>query len=60
MKISKLFHAVSAAIILTLLISQPVAAMTDGHAESLDKAGLEDMRHWANTAHAPDWVLPRR
>jgi prepilin-type N-terminal cleavage/methylation domain-containing protein len=34
-----------------------VAAMTDGHAEVLFDADLQDMRHWANTADRPDWTL---
>jgi len=37
-----------------------VTAMTDGHAETLNTAQLQDMRHWSNEAarhDAPDWTL---
>lgn len=34
-----------------------VCGMTDGHAEALNQAELQDMRHWANTADRPDWTI---
>jgi len=34
-----------------------VAAMADGHAETLDQGNLEDMRRWCNAASRPDWTL---
>jgi prepilin-type N-terminal cleavage/methylation domain-containing protein len=34
-----------------------VAAMTDGHAETLNQAELQDMRRWCNIANRPDWTL---
>jgi prepilin-type N-terminal cleavage/methylation domain-containing protein len=37
-----------------------VAAMTDGHVQSLDVPQLQDMRRWANPADRPDWTLQRR
>jgi hypothetical protein len=37
--------------------NRSVAAMVDGHAESLNRSALQDMRHWANPADAPDWAL---
>ncbi|HMO64991.1 MAG TPA: prepilin-type N-terminal cleavage/methylation domain-containing protein [Verrucomicrobiota bacterium] len=37
-----------------------VAAMADGHAQSLDRTQLQDMRRWANQADRPDWTLQRR
>lgn len=36
-----------------------VAAMLDGHAETLTWAEAQDMRRWAPRANAEDWVLPR-
>jgi prepilin-type N-terminal cleavage/methylation domain-containing protein len=35
-----------------------VAAMTDGHVDSMGFSQLQDMRHWANTATSPDWIIP--
>lgn len=37
-----------------------VAAMADGHAQSLNRQQLQDMRRWANPADRPDWTLQRR
>ena len=34
-----------------------IAAMTDGHAEPLNQAELQDMRRWCNAADRPDWTL---
>jgi prepilin-type N-terminal cleavage/methylation domain-containing protein len=34
-----------------------VAAMTDGHAETLNQTDLQDMRRWCNIANRPDWTL---
>ncbi|MCI0748482.1 MAG: hypothetical protein L0Y58_24000 [Verrucomicrobia subdivision 3 bacterium] len=34
-----------------------MAAMTDGHVESLNESALQDMRYWANLADYPDWVV---
>jgi prepilin-type N-terminal cleavage/methylation domain-containing protein len=34
-----------------------MAAMTDGHAETLNQAELQDMRRWCNAADRPDWTL---
>ena len=34
-----------------------MSAMTDGHAETLSAAELQDMRHWANPADRADWRL---
>jgi prepilin-type N-terminal cleavage/methylation domain-containing protein len=34
-----------------------VVGMTDGHAAVLSLEAIQDMRHWANTADRPDWVL---
>ena len=34
-----------------------VAAMMDGHAQSLSLKALQDMRHWANHADRPDFTL---
>lgn len=34
-----------------------VTAMMDGHVQTMDQAGLQDMRHWANTADRPDFIL---
>ncbi len=39
--------------------NRAVTAMTDGHVESLDATGLQDMRHWCNTANRADWVVPQ-
>lgn len=36
-----------------------VAAMLDGHAQTLSVEEARDMRHWAPRADAPDWTLPR-
>ncbi len=36
-----------------------VTAMVDGHAETLNRRELQDMRHWANQADRPDWTLNR-
>ena len=35
-----------------------VAAMTDGHIETLRESDLFDMRHWANLADRADWTIP--
>ena len=35
-----------------------VAAMTDGHAEALSEAELQDVRRWCNVADRRDWTLP--
>jgi prepilin-type N-terminal cleavage/methylation domain-containing protein len=40
--------------------NRAVAAMTDGHVESLNFSQLQDMRHWCNKADQPDWVVPHR
>ena len=37
-----------------------VAAMMDGHAQTLGLSELQDMRHWANTADRPDFTLQPR
>jgi prepilin-type N-terminal cleavage/methylation domain-containing protein/prepilin-type processing-associated H-X9-DG protein len=37
-----------------------VAAMVDGHVQMLNQHELQDMRHWANTADRPDFVLRRQ
>jgi len=37
-----------------------VAAMMDGHVQILNQHELQDMRHWANTADRPDFVLRRQ
>jgi prepilin-type N-terminal cleavage/methylation domain-containing protein len=37
-----------------------VAAMIDGHVQTLNQNELQDMRHWANTADQPDFVLRRQ
>ena len=37
--------------------NRAVSAQVDGHAESLSRQALQDMRHWANPADAPDWTL---
>jgi hypothetical protein len=37
-----------------------VAAMIDGHVQTLNQHELQDMQHWANTADRPDFVLRRR
>lgn len=34
-----------------------VAAMIDGHVQTLNQNELQDMRHWANTADQADFVL---
>jgi prepilin-type N-terminal cleavage/methylation domain-containing protein len=34
-----------------------VAAMTDGHVETLNETELQDMRHWCNIADRADWTL---
>lgn len=34
-----------------------VAALTDGHVESLRSTELQDMRRWSNSADRPDWTL---
>jgi len=34
-----------------------VTAMTDGHVQTLIQGELQDMRHWANTADRPDFIL---
>ena len=34
-----------------------VAALTDGHVESLNAAQLQDMQRWSNGADRPDWTL---
>jgi prepilin-type N-terminal cleavage/methylation domain-containing protein len=34
-----------------------MAAMTDGHAETLNEAELQDMRRWCNTMDRPDGTL---
>jgi prepilin-type N-terminal cleavage/methylation domain-containing protein len=34
-----------------------VAAMTDGHVETLRETELQDMRRWCNIADRPDWTL---
>jgi prepilin-type N-terminal cleavage/methylation domain-containing protein len=34
-----------------------VAAMLDGHAQTLTLPELQDMRHWCNTANRPDFTL---
>jgi prepilin-type N-terminal cleavage/methylation domain-containing protein len=34
-----------------------VAAMTDGHVESLKEMELQDMRRWCNVADRADWTL---
>jgi len=34
-----------------------VAAMMDGHVQTMTQGDLQDMRHWANTADRPDFVL---
>jgi prepilin-type N-terminal cleavage/methylation domain-containing protein len=36
-----------------------VAAMTDGHVETLTLSEQQDMRHWCNTADRPDFLLIR-
>jgi len=37
-----------------------VTAMIDGHVQTLNQNELQDMRHWANTADRPDFVLRRQ
>jgi len=37
-----------------------VAAMIDGHVQMLNQNELQDMRHWANNADRPDFVLRRQ
>lgn len=39
-------------------LNKAVAAMMDGHAESLTWEQLQDMRRWAPGATTPDWTLP--
>lgn len=34
-----------------------VTAMMDGHVQTMTQSGLQDMRHWANTADRPDFTL---
>jgi prepilin-type N-terminal cleavage/methylation domain-containing protein len=34
-----------------------VSALVDGHVETFNLIQSQDMRHWANTADRPDWVL---
>jgi len=40
-------------------MGRTVTAMLDGHAQTLDGAEAQDMRHWAPRADSPDWMLPR-
>jgi prepilin-type processing-associated H-X9-DG protein len=35
-----------------------MAAMADGHAETLSETDLQNMQRWANTADRPDWTIP--
>jgi prepilin-type N-terminal cleavage/methylation domain-containing protein len=37
-----------------------VTAMMDGHVQTMNQNELQDMRHWANTADRPDFVLRRQ
>lgn len=37
--------------------SRAAVGMVDGHAEQFDWDELQDMRHWANDADAPDWTI---
>jgi prepilin-type N-terminal cleavage/methylation domain-containing protein len=37
--------------------NRAVTAMVDGHAESLSRSSLQDMRHWANPATSSEWTL---
>ncbi|HRQ75868.1 MAG TPA: hypothetical protein PK098_08115 [Phycisphaerales bacterium] len=36
-----------------------VIGFMDGHAGTLTTQQLTDMRHWANRADSPDWVIPQ-
>jgi len=40
--------------------NEATVAVIDGHGGTLDWAELQDMRHWADPADRPDWVLERR
>jgi len=37
-----------------------VAAMADGHAESISAAEVQDMRRWTSAADSADWTLKRQ
>lgn len=37
--------------------SRAVSAFVDGHADSMNRAALQDMQHWANPADNPAWTL---
>lgn len=37
-----------------------IVALFDGHVEGYNLEQLQDMRHWANQADRPDWVLKAR
>lgn len=37
-----------------------VTAMMDGHVQTMNQNELQDMRHWANMADRPDFVLRRQ
>ncbi len=40
--------------------NRAVAAMFDGHVESLSTRQLQDMRHWSNLASGREWTLVRQ
>ena len=42
------------------IIKKTVAAMFDGHAQSLSLDQTQDMRYWANNADRADWVLEKK
>ncbi len=37
--------------------NRAVSAFVDGHADSLNRAALQDMQHWANPADRSDWTI---